>query len=763
MKSDAPGARLVRSDIESLWPAQDPFQGAQNQNGIIYRDKEGRRTLRFEFNGRGFFLKLHQGVGWREIFKNLAQGRLPVLGAENEYRAIRALEKLNLDTLCVAAYGKRGLNPATQLSFLVTDELQNVESLEDLCARWPQQPPDFSLKLKLIERVATIARTLHENGINHRDFYLCHFLLEGGTQPLAADNLDARKLYLMDLHRAQIRARVPRRWLIKDLGGLYYSALDIGLTPRDIFRFLRAYTQQPLRNILQQDLIFWSAVRARARRIYVRDHRREPQSAAWLSRTPTLDAFLHGDRNLNLPATLALVIDDCEKELSINKVLRLLPRKRLVVKAQLDARAVVVKIFVRSRSSKRHIERERAGFERIASTDVHCAKLLHTFTTRCGRFEGVIYEFIDAPALSVCWEQFNELEKQRWLQRITHAMLTMHRSGAYQSDIHADNFLIKDNDIYLLDLGSIVLHHTPLPRSQCIDNLGALIAQFYFSERKLFTFAINDYCQQRNWTDTKVFTRKLQQAIDQNWQKRKLDYLDKALRDCKLTVFKKSFDKVVAIRRDVISAELLPLCENPEAAMITGTLLKAGNTATVVSTHIGNRPVVIKRYNIKNWRHAISRALRPTRAEHSWLFAHWLELAGIDSIKPIALIENRWGWWRKTAYFIGEQIQAPDLLSTGRERELAPTELNHLQTLLEAMRAGHLSHGDFKANNLLLCENSVALIDLDAMHEHKTENSWRRAFKRDLARLQRNWPEDRKVSQQIKLVIDAEIAAIDQS
>ena len=34
------------------------------------------------------FIKLHYGVGWREIFKNLLLGRWPVLGAKNEWRAL---------------------------------------------------------------------------------------------------------------------------------------------------------------------------------------------------------------------------------------------------------------------------------------------------------------------------------------------------------------------------------------------------------------------------------------------------------------------------------------------------------------------------------------------------------------------------------------------------------------------------------------------------------------------------------------------------
>lgn len=278
---------FLRDDLAEAWRGRDPFAMARAQQGDIYRDKEGRRTLRFEIDGRGYFLKLHQGVGWGEIFKNLVQGRLPVLGADNEYNAIRALEKLGLDTLSVAGYGRRGLNPATQLSFLVTDELTGVESLEDFCGRWPAQAPDPLLKRRLIERVAQIARAFHGAGLNHRDFYLCHFLLEttaagGAADSVSAADIGRRRLYLMDLHRAQMRARVPWRWLVKDIGGLYYSALDIGLGARDIFRFMRAYRARPLRALLTEEQSFWRAVARRARQIYVRDHRREPTSRAWL-------------------------------------------------------------------------------------------------------------------------------------------------------------------------------------------------------------------------------------------------------------------------------------------------------------------------------------------------------------------------------------------------------------------------------------------------------------------------------------------------
>ena len=127
----------------------------------VYRDREGRKTVRLEVDGRGFFLKLHRGVGWAEIGKNLLQGRLPVVGAANEYRAICTLERAGLATLSVAAFASRGLNPARRRSLVLTDELVGTVSLETFCATWSEQPPAFSLRQRLIVAHAGLARRMH--------------------------------------------------------------------------------------------------------------------------------------------------------------------------------------------------------------------------------------------------------------------------------------------------------------------------------------------------------------------------------------------------------------------------------------------------------------------------------------------------------------------------------------------------------------------------------------------------------------------------
>jgi hypothetical protein len=249
----------------------DSFDFIMQLDGEIFRDIDNRRTLRFSFNGKRYFLKAHYGVGWKEILKNLVQFRLPVLGARNEWLAIQRLQTLDIDTMTLSGYGERGRNPATRQSFIVTEALENTISLEDFCGNWEKEPPTtqsaLKLKRRLIEKIAGISRRLHENGINHRDYYLCHFLLDGSSDSLNKPMMSLR-LSLIDLHRVQLRKRTPRRWIIKDVGGLYFSSMRIGLTRRDVYRFMVEYSGKTLRDTLREDGKFWSRCRLRACSLY---------------------------------------------------------------------------------------------------------------------------------------------------------------------------------------------------------------------------------------------------------------------------------------------------------------------------------------------------------------------------------------------------------------------------------------------------------------------------------------------------------------
>lgn len=267
----------LRPDLAKL----GNFARIMQLDGEGFREAPGRKTVRFSRHNQRYFLKTHTGVGWQEIIKNLVYFRLPVLGAMNEWHGAHHLQRLGIDTLSIAGYGSASGNPARRQSFIITDEITHAQSLEEFCGTWQQQPPcratDIRFKRWLIQRLAETARQLHNSGANHRDFYLCHFLLQPGYEngQLAGS---ASQLFVIDLHRMQLRRNTPKRWKIKDVAGLHYSSMDLGLTQRDRLRFMKIYTQHNLRYILTHETQFWRRVDRRAKRLYRAERLRQPMA-----------------------------------------------------------------------------------------------------------------------------------------------------------------------------------------------------------------------------------------------------------------------------------------------------------------------------------------------------------------------------------------------------------------------------------------------------------------------------------------------------
>ncbi|MBQ0269503.1 lipopolysaccharide core heptose(I) kinase RfaP [Providencia huaxiensis] len=260
----------LKTPFNELWKNKDPFIETDKLQGEVFRALETRKTLRFELEGRSYFIKIHYGTTLKEVLKNLLSFRLPVLGADREWNAIHRLTQVGVDTMNGRAFGQKGINPLRRHSFIITEDLTPTVSLEDYCANWLDNPPTFSTKQMIIRRVAKMVRKMHAAGINHRDCYICHFLLH---LPFAG-NEEQLKISVIDLHRAQLRNSVPTRWRNKDLIGLYYSSLNIGLTQRDIFRFMKFYFGLSLQKILKQEQNFIEKVSRKAEKIRLRTEKR---------------------------------------------------------------------------------------------------------------------------------------------------------------------------------------------------------------------------------------------------------------------------------------------------------------------------------------------------------------------------------------------------------------------------------------------------------------------------------------------------------
>ncbi len=273
IQTSKPDNMYLRPDILHALPDAPRLSEILHIDGESVREAPGRRTVKTVIGDKYYYLKAHFGVGWQEIFKNLSYLRLPVLGARNEWHGIHHLQRIGVDTLTAAGYGITGFNPARRQSFMLTEDLSNTISLEDFChMHWANKNLSGSalvFKRILIDRLADIAHAIHSNGANHRDFYLCHFLLSSTDI-----NKSSPRIFLIDLHRMQIRRSTPKRWVIKDIAGLYYSSMDMGLSQRDLFRFMRRYRRMNLHQIIPNDNSFWARVKRRGINLYHTERRK---------------------------------------------------------------------------------------------------------------------------------------------------------------------------------------------------------------------------------------------------------------------------------------------------------------------------------------------------------------------------------------------------------------------------------------------------------------------------------------------------------
>jgi hypothetical protein len=151
---------------------------------------------------------------------------------------------------------------------------------------------------------------------------------------------------------------------------------------------------------------------------------------------------------------------------------------------------------------------------------------------------------------------------------------------------------------------------------------------------------------------------------------------------------------------------------------------------------------VLKRCNLKSLWQRCRRALRPSRARRAWLGAELLELAGIATARPVALIERRWGSLTGISYLLCEELTGwrGDVLWDAVTDEQRSNACAALAELLQRMAAARLAHGDLKPTNLWYDGQRWALVDLDALRYVAPHAAAARAHRRDCARLLKGLP-----------------------
>lgn len=447
---------------------------------------------------------------------------------------------------------------------------------------------------------------------------------------------------------------------------------------------------------------------------------------------------------------LPLALQVAGETLELQALLRVMPGQRYVARACWQGRSVLAKLFVGDKA-ERHYLRELAGVSLLAEQGLLTPdRLAEGFVEGQGGW--LLFDYLhDAESLWDAWRAVENEEmlsdgQQGVLAEALTAIAQMHAQGLWQADLHLDNLLRNDGQLYLIDGAGIQVEQagTALSRARAIENLGVFFAQLP-AELEPFTEELLIHYLLANGEHALPLETLLSEVAKvRRWRLR--DYLRKTARDCSLFAAGIGAFGLRVVRREFEST-LQPLLTAPDAAIDSGKALKRGGSSTVALAEAAGRSWVIKRYNVKGVLHWLRRFWRPSRAWHSWHEGNRLQLLGITTPQPLAVLERRWCWLRGRAYLITEYCGGQDIIARFEPyRQSSPPEieLQALYRLFAALLRERISHGDLKGHNLFWDESCSrwSLIDLDAMQQHRSARSFSRAYARDRARFLRNWPTD---------------------
>ncbi|MFJ2383658.1 lipopolysaccharide kinase InaA family protein [Pseudomonas protegens] len=469
-----------------------------------------------------------------------------------------------------------------------------------------------------------------------------------------------------------------------------------------------------------------------------------------------LSELKNSGRSPTLPLSLELADAAGPAQLQLLSLLRVLPGQRYVGAGVWRGRPVLAKLLVGSKAA-RHFQRELQGVRLLAEQGLTTPLLLADGLQE-GEGGWLLFEFLQgAQSLGDAWKQVEALpvladEQAEVLAEALGAIGQLHAKGLWQSDLHLDNLLRHDGRLYLIDGAGICVEEAgkPLSRQKVLENLGVFFAQLPkslepFTEELLVHYLLSN-------AEHALPLEALQKQVNKvrGWRLR--DFLNKVGRECTLFSVQRGPFALRAIRREE-EAAMLPVLEQADALLDQGHLYKTGGAASVGRVEVAGRPLVIKRYNIKGFAHWLKRFWRPSRAWHSWREGNRLAFLGIATPKPLALLERRFLWLRRSAYLVTEHLPGPDIIErfapfvdSGQAPE---PELLALDQLFAELIKERISHGDFKGHNLFWQEGRWALIDLDSMCQHSSLSSFAPAYARDRARFMRNWPQDSNLYQVI--------------
>jgi heptose I phosphotransferase len=184
-----------------------------------------RERIKFDIENPNttLYLKRYNNAPAKVQFKNWLNQRKRLSLSECDMEPAENLRKLGINTPRTIAFGQEWNGLFEKRSFIITEQIPDSFKLEDKLPKGK----DF------IKKLAEFVRKFHDTGFRHRDLYLCHIFCNSKMQ-----------FTLIDLARAFKPLFFSKKYLIKDLAELYYSAPGNEISKTDKLRFFLFYLRK---------------------------------------------------------------------------------------------------------------------------------------------------------------------------------------------------------------------------------------------------------------------------------------------------------------------------------------------------------------------------------------------------------------------------------------------------------------------------------------------------------------------------------------
>jgi tRNA A-37 threonylcarbamoyl transferase component Bud32 len=437
-----------------------------------------------------------------------------------------------------------------------------------------------------------------------------------------------------------------------------------------------------------------------------------------------------------------LLLND-DSILEIDCIVRRVPGKRLVCLAKWKAQVVYAKLFM-GEGAKRYAERDQRGVEYLQNAHIASPKILHTYALN--NVIVLIFEAItNSQNAELLWQSSTQNERKQIANLLARTVAQHHRANLMQTDLYLKNFLLQVGQVYTID-GDGVRKFQTISRAQATENFAVLVSKFDVVDAISWLASLLESYHAVN-PDMQLNAQEVLRISSLHRTQVAHAYaVKKVFRQCTDVYVKETSQYFSAVASQYAHLDLPTEASVYDDWIQSAQVLKSGHTCTVGLMTMGQASVVIKRYNIKNMYHAFGRMFRKSRAAISWSNAHRLNLLGLATPKPIALLEERsLAWFRGKAYFVSEYLDAPDVKTffTSTTDKLVRAEaVKQIVLLFYRLHLLKISHGDMKASNIKVLENKPVMIDLDSMRQHRFDLCANAAHVRDLKRFMRNWKDD---------------------